>query len=153
MPSRKPKYGHAKSDGSSKIARKEDADLANEEIKIHADRYKMLIEAVVDGIYEVDLNGNFRFFNDALSRIFGYSRNEIQGRNFREFMNEDNARVAFEAFNSIYRTGRGDVYIKWEISRKTEKIAILKSLPARLKMTTDNPLASEGLPGISPTEY
>ncbi len=118
MPSRKPKYGHAKSDGSSKIALKEDADLANEEIKIHADRYKMLIEAVADGIYEVDLNGNFRFFNDALSRIFGYSRNEIQGRNFREFMNEDNARVAFEAFNSIYRTGRGDVYIKWEISRK-----------------------------------
>ena len=78
----------------------------------------MLIEAVADGFYEVDLNGNFRFFNDALSRIFGYSRSEIQGRNFREFMNEDNARVAFEAFNSIYRTGRGDVYIEWEISRK-----------------------------------
>jgi len=81
----------------------------------------MLIEAVADGFYEVDLNGNFRFFNGALSRIFGYSRQEIQGRNFREFMNEENAEIAFEAFNRIYRTGRGDVYIKWEIARKDGK--------------------------------
>ena len=118
MPSRKPKYGTAKAAGSSKIALKKDADLASEEAGIHADRYRMLIEAVADGFYEVDLNGNFRFFNDALCRIFGHSRSEIQGHNFREFMNEDNARIAFEAFNSIYRSGRGDVYIEWEISRK-----------------------------------
>jgi len=81
----------------------------------------MLIEAVADGFYEVDLNGDFRFFNDALSRIFGYTRQEIQGRNFREFMNKENAEIAFEAFNHIYRTGRGDVYIKWEIARKDGK--------------------------------
>jgi PAS domain S-box-containing protein len=118
MSPRKPKYGTAKSDGSTKIALKKDAEPASEETRINADRYRMLIEAVADGFYEVDLNGDFKFFNDALCRIFGYSDREIQGRNFREFMNEDNARIAFEAFNSIYRTGRGDVYIEWEISRK-----------------------------------
>jgi len=113
MSSHKPKYGTAKSAGSSKVALKKGTNLANEETKIQADRYQMLIEAVADGFYEVDLNGNFQFFNDALCRIFGYPRHEIQGRNFREFMNEDNARIALEAFNRIYRTGRGDVYIEW----------------------------------------
>ena len=118
MSSLKPKYGAGKSTGASKTALKKDANVADAETSFHADRYQMLIEAVADGFYEVDLNGNFRFFNGALCRIFGYSRSEIQGRNFREFMNEKNAGIAFEAFNSIFRTGRGDVYIEWEISRK-----------------------------------
>ncbi|MDX2502179.1 MAG: PAS domain S-box protein, partial [Deltaproteobacteria bacterium] len=103
MPSKKSKQSTIKSTGDSRV---------------QADRYRMLIEAVADGIYEVDLSGNFRFFNDALCRIFGYARSEIEGHNFREFMYEDSARIALEAFNKIYRTGKGDVFIEWEISRK-----------------------------------
>lgn len=118
MSSHKPKYDTAESTGSSKTVLKKGANLDTEENKIHADRYQMLIEAVADGFYEVDLNGNFRFFNDALCRIFGYSRSEIQGHNFREFMYEEDARIALEAFNRIYRIGRGDVFIEWEITRK-----------------------------------
>ena len=118
MSSHKPKYDTAKSAGASKTALKKGVNLVSEETRIHADRYRMLIEAVADGIYEVDLNGNFRFFNDALCRIFGHSRSEIEGRNFREFMYEDDARIALEAFNRIYRTGKGDVFIEWEIARK-----------------------------------
>ena len=83
---------------------KQSAANSSRDSRIQTDRYQMLIEAVADGFYEVDLSGNFRFFNKALSRIFGYSRQEIEGRNFREFMNEDNAGIAFEAFNHIYRT-------------------------------------------------
>jgi len=145
MSSRKPKYGTAKSDRSSKIALKKSVNLANEETKIHADRYQMLIEAVADGFYEVDLNGNFRFFNDALSRIFGYSRSEIQGRNFREFMNENNAGIAFEAFNSIYRTGRGDVYIKWEISRKDGEKRHLEISASLIEDDRGQPLGFRGI--------
>jgi len=118
MSSSKRKYDSPRSAGSSKISKEEDSKLKQEETKIHEDRYRVLIEDVADGFYEVDLHGNFRFFNNALCRVFGYSRDEIQGCNFREFMNEENARIAFEAFNRIYRTGRGVVDIKWEISRK-----------------------------------
>jgi PAS domain S-box-containing protein len=85
---------------------------------IQRDRYRVLIDEVADGFYEVDLNGNFKFFNKALCRIFGYSKDEIQDRNFTDFMDENNARIAYEAFNRIYRTGDGIVDIKWEIARK-----------------------------------
>ena len=74
MSSHKSKHSTAKSAGSSKAAIRKGANLDHEKNRIHADRYQMLIEAVADGFYEVGLNGNFRFFNDALSRIFGYSR-------------------------------------------------------------------------------
>ena len=88
------------------------------ETKIQKDRYRVLIEDVADGFYEVDLHGNFKFFNDALCRIFGYPRKQIQNRNFRAFMDEDNAKIAYQAFNKIYRTGRGVLDINWEIIRK-----------------------------------
>ena len=96
----------------------DDSKLQREETKVHEDRYRVLIEDVADGFYEVDLHGNFKFFNDALCRIFGYPAEEIRNRNFREFMNEENAGIAFEAFNSIYRAGEGVVDISWEIARK-----------------------------------
>ena len=86
--------------------------------KIQKDRYRVLIEDVADGFYEVDLKGNFKFFNDALCRIFGYSRRKIKNSNFTEFMDKNNAGIAYEAFNKIFRTQKGLVDIKWEIIRK-----------------------------------
>jgi PAS domain S-box-containing protein len=145
MSPHKPKYDTAESAGSSKIALKKGANLDTEENKIHADRYRMLLEAVADGFYEVDLNGNFRFFNDALSRIFGYSRSEIQGRNFREFMNEDNAGIALESFNRIYRSGSGDVYIEWEISRKDGEKRYLEISASLIEDDRGQPIGFRGI--------
>jgi len=113
-----PKRGLSAAIQSSVNAAEERVKPAAEETKVQEDRYRVLIEDVADGFYEVDLQGNFRFFNDALCRIFGYARDEIQLRNFNEFMDENNARIAYEAFNRIYRTGSGIVDIKWEIVRK-----------------------------------
>ncbi|MEE4263315.1 MAG: PAS domain S-box protein [Desulfobacteraceae bacterium] len=145
MSSHKPKHSTAKSAGSSKIALKRNADVANEEAKIQADRYRMLIEAVADGFYEVDLNGNFQFFNDTLSRIFGYARREIQGRNFREFMNEENAGIAIEAFNRIYRSGKGDVYIEWEIARKDGEKRYLEISASLIEDDRGQPIGFRGI--------
>jgi PAS domain S-box-containing protein len=108
-----------------------------EEIKIQKDRFRVLIEDVADGFYEVDLNGNFKFFNDALCRIFGYAREEIQDHNFTEFMDEANARIAYESFNRIYRTGEGIVDIKWLISRKDGEKRYLE-ISANLIADEDN---------------
>ena len=94
------------------------AVLKAEETKIEKERYRVLIEDVADGFYEVDLKGNFQFFNDALCRIFGYSRRKIRNSNFQEFMDEHNAAIAYEAFNKIFRTGKGVVDINWKIIRK-----------------------------------
>jgi PAS domain S-box-containing protein len=92
--------------------------LGNESAKIQQDRYRVLIEEVEDGFYEADLKGVFLFFNNALCRIFGYPRDEIQNRNYQEFMDGQNAKSAFDRFNHIYSTGKGFTDIIWEIVRK-----------------------------------
>jgi PAS domain S-box-containing protein len=85
--------------------------------RIREERYRVLIEGVADGFYEVDLKGDFRFVNDALCRIFGRPREAVLGLNYRDLMDEENARRAFEAFNRLYREGGGSAGIAWEIRR------------------------------------
>jgi len=117
-----------------------------EQTKIQQDRYRVLIEDVADGFYEVDLKGNFKFFNDALCRIFGYSRPKIRNSNFQTFMDDANAAIAYEAFNKIYRTGKGVVDIGWEIIRKDgEK----RHLEISANLITDNGGKPIGFRGIA----
>jgi PAS domain S-box-containing protein len=119
---------------------------AEEQTKIQKDRYRVLIEDVADGFYEVDLKGNFKFFNDALCRIFGYSRPKIRDSNFQTFMDDANAAIAYEAFNKIYRTGKGVVDIGWEIIRKDgEK----RHLEISANLITDNGGKPIGFRGIA----
>ena len=43
------------------------------------ERYRAILEGIEDGYYEVDLAGNFTFFNDSLCRMFGYPPDELMG--------------------------------------------------------------------------
>jgi PAS domain S-box-containing protein len=119
--------------------------LKDGETKIQKDRYRVLIEDVADGFYEVDLHGNFKFFNDALCRIFGYPRKQIQDRNFRTFMDEGNAKIAYEAFNKIYRTGQNLVDINWEIIRKDREKRYLEISASLIKSNGDQPVGFRGI--------
>jgi PAS domain S-box-containing protein len=122
------------------------AAVKGAQIKIQKDRYRVLIEDVADGFYEVDLKGNFKFFNDALCRIFGYSRKKIQNSNFTEFMDENNAGIAYEAFNKIFRSGKGVVDINWEIIRKDGE---RRHLEISANLITDNGGKPIGFRGIA----
>ena len=94
--------------------------------KVQQERYRAFFEDVADAFYETDLKGRFTYFNDALCRLFGYSRKEILGRNFREFMDESNAESTFQHFNRIYRTGEGITDIVWEILRKDGQTRVIE---------------------------
>jgi PAS domain S-box-containing protein len=114
--------------------------------KIYRDRYRVLIEEVADGFYECNLKGDFKYFNNALCRIFGYPRDEIQNRNYREFMDEDNARIAFDNFNQIYQTGREITEIIWQITRKDGERRIVE---ISANIITDDAGEKVGFRGIA----
>jgi PAS domain S-box-containing protein len=81
---------------------------------VSEERYKAFIENIEDGVYEVDLQGNFTYFNHGLCGVFGYPRAGIQGQNFSKFMDQERARAAFDIFNTIYRTGKGISDLIWQ---------------------------------------
>jgi len=93
---------------------------------LSSERYKAFIENIDDGVYEVDLKGNFLYFNNALCTIFGFPRKEIEGQNFRKFMDEEHGNAAFEIFNKIYKSGKGVSDITWEIIDNKKKKRIIE---------------------------
>jgi PAS domain S-box-containing protein len=81
-------------------------------------KYRTIIENIEDGYYEVDLEGNFTFFNTAMERIIGYTRDELMGMNNRQIMDEYNAKQVFDVFNEVYLTGLATKALDWELITK-----------------------------------
>ncbi|MCU0593920.1 MAG: PAS domain S-box protein [Desulfobacterota bacterium] len=97
----------------SRLAMKDQGPLhPNEE------KYKDILENSEEGYFEVDLAGNLSFFNKALCRITGYSREELLGMNNRKYTRPETARKLYEVFNQVYRTGRSAKSSDYEILRK-----------------------------------
>ena len=82
------------------------------------EKYRTLLDGIEDGYFEVDLAGNFTFFSESLCRILGYSRSELMGMNYRQYMDQDNAGKVFETFNHVYRTGKAATAVDWKLLTK-----------------------------------
>jgi len=83
--------------------------------RLSDERYRAFIENINDGVYEMDIHGNFIYFNQALCKIFGYSREELQWQNFSRFMDEKQASAAFDVLKRIERTKLEVSEIIWRI--------------------------------------
>ncbi|HOP46124.1 MAG TPA: PAS domain S-box protein [Desulfobacteraceae bacterium] len=94
--------------------------------KISSERYQAFVENIEEGVYELDIHGNFLYFNSSLCRIFGRSREEIQFQNIAKFMDEEYARKGFKTFNEIYRTGHGVSDLIWKINVKDSSPRIIE---------------------------
>ena len=82
------------------------------------EKYRTILENIDDGYYEVDITGNLTFFNDSMSRILGYPREEMMGMNNRQYTDKENAKKLFKTFNEVYKTGKTAKEFDWEIIRK-----------------------------------
>ncbi len=82
------------------------------------EKYRTIIENIEDGYYEVDLAGNFTFFNESLCRLTGYSQDELMGRNYRQLMDEYNAKRVYNVFNTVFITQLSTRAVDWEMLHK-----------------------------------
>jgi PAS domain S-box-containing protein len=79
---------------------------AESELRRNEEKYRSILENIEDGYYEVDLAGNFTFFNDFTCRISGYPPHELLGMNYRQYTDADNAAKLKQTFMTVYQTGR-----------------------------------------------
>jgi PAS domain S-box-containing protein len=76
------------------------------ERKKEDERYRILMENIEEGYFELDLKGNITFVNDAHSIKLGYTREEIIGMSFQRYMTASMAKMAREIYVNIYKTGQ-----------------------------------------------
>jgi diguanylate cyclase (GGDEF)-like protein/PAS domain S-box-containing protein len=103
------------------------------------EKYRSILENIQEAYFEVDLAGNFTFFNDSLCRVTGCSRDELIGNNYKLFSDKENVKNVFTAFNHVYKTGEPTEGFDWLIIRKDgskryiEASVSLKKDPAGFK--------------------
>ncbi|HPS93693.1 MAG TPA: PAS domain S-box protein [Deltaproteobacteria bacterium] len=99
---------------------------AEEALRESEQKYRSILESIEEAYFEVDLKGDFTFFNGALSRCFGYDRQELIGMNNRAYTTPETARLAYQIFSEIHRTGLPRSLVNYEIIRKDGSKRILE---------------------------
>jgi PAS domain S-box-containing protein len=88
-----------------------------EELRESEEKYRIVLENIEDCYFEVDLAGDFTFFNPSFYRNLGYTGEEMLGMNYRVLMDAENANKALMAFNEVYTTGISARCFDWEVIR------------------------------------
>ena len=109
------------------------------------EKYRTILENIEDGYYEVDLDGNFTFFNDSMCRMLGYPKEDLMGMNDQQYTNKENARKLFQTFNKVYRTGQPLKGSDWEIIRQDR---IRRCVEASVSLKRDSSGKPIGFRGI-----
>lgn len=86
--------------------------------KFATDKYKVLVEAANDVIYEIDLNGQFTYVNPKATEVSGYSEKECLNMVYLELVREDWREQLQQHYRSQVNDSVQSTYLEFPISKK-----------------------------------
>ena len=104
-----------------------------------------ILEEIDDGYWEVDLDGTFVYCNEAVTRIMGYSHEELIGLNYRKYMDEKTAEKIFAHFNEVYKTGIPLKPIVYDLIHKDGTTAIVEISLTLIRDNLGKPMGFRGI--------
>jgi len=119
--------------------------IMEENIRQSEEKYRTILENIEDGYFEVDLAGNFTFFNDSLCRIIGYPKEELMGMNNRKYTDKETSKKVFQTYKKIYNTGKPDKGFDWQIIRKDGVKRYIEESVSLQKDLSDKPIGFRGI--------
>ncbi|MGB5217392.1 MAG: PAS domain S-box protein [Smithella sp.] len=117
---------------------------AEEQLHLSEQRYRTILEDIQEGYFEVDLNGNFTFFNDTVSRVLGYSRDELMGMNNRQYTDKDELKKIYPAYHQVYTTEEAIKELVWKIRTKGGSVKYIEGSISLLKDFSGKPIGFRG---------
>jgi len=119
---------------------REEADREKAEEKL-----RLVLANISECYFEVNLKGDFTFFNQTLCRYLGYEEQELTGMNNRDIMSEEMAKKAYTLFNEVYRTGRPLFASDWEINTKQGEVIYFETSVSLLRDSKGAPVGFRGI--------
>ena len=77
-----------------------------EALRQSEERYRTVIEDIEEGYYEVDLQGNFTFASDSICATLGYTREELIGMSYKNYVPNEQFDYVYNIFKKVYETGK-----------------------------------------------
>ena len=121
-------------------------NLMIESVRVSTERDLVILESIGDAYFELDLEGNLTFYNEALSRIFNYEKQNLEKMNFRDLLDESAAEKVYKPFKHLYKTGIPIKAIEMEFKLENDRKIYLESSASLIK---DNNGKAVGFRGIS----
>ena len=122
-----------------------DRKHAEEALRESEIKYRSILENMDDAYYELDVNGNFVFFNEALIAKTGYSREELMGMNYRKYISPETCKEVSRIFSEIYKTGRPVRLFDYEVIMKGGQTRNYESWAGLLLDTNNQPVGFRGM--------
>ncbi len=118
--------------------------FAESALRESEEKFRSIIETTPDGYYEVDLDGNFTFFNDSMCTILGYSRQEISTMNQRQSLDETNSQKLTDTFNKVLESGNPVKSLSWTLAGKDGSRRFVESSVSLINDPKGNPTGFGG---------
>ncbi|MGA9108993.1 MAG: PAS domain S-box protein [Smithella sp.] len=118
---------------------------AEEELRLNEEKYRSVLKDIQEGYFEVDLSGNFTFFNDSLCRYFDCSREELMGMNYRQYTDNEHSKKLFQAFNKVYNSGEPIEGFNWQVIRKDGTKRYIEASVSLRKDSSGKPTGFRGI--------
>ncbi len=127
---------------SKDLTEKKLKDIA---LKRSEERYKNILESMDDGYFEVDLKGSLLFFNDAFTKILGYERDKLMQMSYQEYSDEKNTTRIFKGYNKVYRTGKPNPRLEYEIIQGNGAIRVHEAAISLMRGSNNKPIGFSGV--------
>jgi PAS domain S-box-containing protein len=111
------------------------------------EKYRNILASIVEGYYEIDIEGNFTFVNDSMCKILGYSKAELMGMNNRQYMDQENANTWHKLFNQVYKTGRPNNRFDCEFIKKDDTTVQVEISVSLMRGSEGHPIGFRGIMG------
>lgn len=119
--------------------------IAEEKLHQSEEKYRTILEDIHEGYFEIDLAGNFTFFNDHVCRVMGYTRQELMGMNNRRYTYKKDIKKVFQAYHHVYKTGVPLREFVWRIINKDGTERYIEGSISLLKDSSGRPAGFRGL--------
>ena len=104
-----------------------------QELRDRGRKFKQIIESHEDGYYEIDLSGNFIFFNRAILLMTGYSSDELLSTNSANLVVPENLSAARQVFQDALDEGASTQYVEIGFKRKDGTTVFVKMTAVLVK--------------------
>jgi PAS domain S-box-containing protein len=127
------------------LANAMDRKRAEEALRRSEEKYRTILETIEEAYWEVNLAGDFTFFSPSLCRLLKYSRDELMGMNYRDYVTPAVAKRVYQMFNKIFITGRSVRLGDFEHLAKDGSRIFSEMSVAIMRDSQGNPIGFKGI--------
>lgn len=118
---------------------------SRERLKRSEERYRVILDNMEEAYYEVDLHGNHTFYNESTLRNLGYTREEMLGMNYHQYVDEENAQKIYEAYHRVFLTGETIKGMDWVLRKKSGEKMPVEGSVSLMRDSQGNPIGFRGV--------